>query len=1025
MRKSIAFKTLLRAPVKMLLTFLLIAAASFALFSKIAEFSVTHREAAKAESFYSGVAALDNTVPPVEWEEEIDGVEWHCTQEIESKPWPTDEQIKEFTSLPGVTLADTRYMTAGMIADCKRLKGDLQDLRYFILEGTYDGYKSEQYMEGCADLSFRDVAVLGGDIDINPDFPTVINAVVAEELQDKKNPYSLEFFEKLEKGSRCLVLGAAFGDMLTMNPSLYPGEELLRVVDGQGDGYLETEEFASYKGWIDVIQQTDSVYDIVYTSDMRAIPRFNERKMLISSRRPLTAEDTDSCVVSEDFLKAYGFSIGDKIDMELGDRLVHQSYATGATPMDAEHMSGFAGNAELEIVGAYCFADSDAERLKQTDWSYSASTVFVPASLLPVEVPEDYETAVGEFSVFIENARDIQAFREAAEPLVGEMGVGMRFSDGGWNSMKDNFETGFLASYLTAALYVFGAALALLLAVYLYVGRNKNTYAIMRTLGVPGKKAGSSMTLPLCILSVPAMLCGGLIGFSYASYTAAGTLAGMSDSSAPDGYAYVLDAEVPVGVAILCLCFELLFFFAITQFFLRQMKKTPPLELLQEHPYRSGAGTRVCVTDIAGDAPVPAALDIAGLPLGSPELAASSGKGAAAGKPRKKKYGAFRQVTDYILRHIRRGVGKTAVSLALAVVLSAGIGTFVLARLTYQDAYREMDVQGKAMKFASSSVAKMSKSALVKDLYYYDSFGVRVNGGGFSSPMAITNDFGRYLEEDCKITYVDWMDSSVFEGDEPVCLVGKEIAEAFGIQPGKPISLMSDEFYAFMQDLYEGKDEEKFEKAVLRASKYFTVAGILESKDAEANNSIYTSACEAADELYGQPFPISYCEFILADNTRLAELETLLDWQSKESMEYSPLASFHIDSESFENVKRVRGLLESLFPIAVTAAVLIGLFGPGLVILQSAQEAAFLRFLGVTKKRARCMLVIEQIVLCIAGVALVAAGLALFRPGMFARSTQTLILCWALYFMGCLCGALAAAVQVTRHRILELLQVKE
>ncbi len=329
------------------------------------------------------------------------------------------------------------------------------------------------------------------------------------------------------------------------------------------------------------------------------------------------------------------------------------------------------------------------------------------------------------------------------------------------------------------------------------------------------------------------------------------------------------------------------------------------------------------------------------------------------------------------------------------------------------------------MKFASSSVAKMSKSALVKDLYYYDSFGVRVNGGGFSSPMAITNDFGRYLEEDCKITYVDWMDSSVFEGDEPVCLVGKEIAEAFGIQPGKPISLMSDEFYAFMQDLYEGKDEEKFEKAVLRASKYFTVAGILESKDAEANNSIYTSACEAADELYGQPFPISYCEFILADNTRLAELETLLDWQSKESMEYSPLASFHIDSESFENVKRVRGLLEFLFPIAVTAAVLIGLFGPGLVILQSAQEAAFLRILGVTKKRARCMLVIEQIVLCIAGVALVAAGLALFRPGMFARSTQTLVLCWTLYFLGCLCGALAAAVQVTRHRILELLQVKE
>ncbi len=183
---------------------------------------------------------------------------------------------------------------------------------------------------------------------------------------------------------------------------------------------------------------------------------------------------------------------------------------------------------------------------------------------------------------------------------------------------------------------------------------------------------------------------------------------------------------------------------------------------------------------------------------------------------------------------------------------------------------------------------------------------------------------------------------------------------------------------------------------------------------------------ESLEQIYGNSFPVTYSEFTLSDNDKLVGLNSLLEELKMESQEISaPMASFHIDSESLENIKRVRDLLASLFPIAVAAAVLIGLFGPGLVVMQSAKEAAFLRVIGVTKKRARCMLVLEQILLCAAGLTLVAAGLALSNPGLFARSTQTLATCWMLYFLGCICGASAAAIQVTRHRILELLQVKE
>lgn len=139
MSKSLALKTLLRSPVKTLLTFLLIAAASFALFSRVTDYAVTGRETANAESFYHGVAALDNTVPDmtVDWSE--DGIAYIMAYETENKPWPSKEQLKEFSSLPGVTMADSRYMTAGLVEGCKRVAdesyGDYS-MDYFVLEGN-------------------------------------------------------------------------------------------------------------------------------------------------------------------------------------------------------------------------------------------------------------------------------------------------------------------------------------------------------------------------------------------------------------------------------------------------------------------------------------------------------------------------------------------------------------------------------------------------------------------------------------------------------------------------------------------------------------------------------------------------------------------------------------------------------------------------------------------------------------------------------------------------------------------------
>ncbi len=1026
MRKHMGLKILLRAPLKTLLTFLLITSASFALFFRVTDYAVTTRETAKAESFYNGVAALDNTVPDMlQTDDSVDGLSYGIIHEMEDKAWPEQEKLKEFSSLPGVTLADTRYMTAGRIEDYKRVFDkdySSHEMGSFVLEGIYDGYEEDSAI---IDLIFRDVTVHGGDVEIDSENSVKVSTTATEmgyELGYEQ--YSREFFEKLKKGSRCLVLGnydQTPGHSLELARS--EDEETLCVIDDQPENYLETEKFAFQKGMIEAAKQNDITYDIVYTSDMRAIPCLNERSMVIAEGRPLTAKETNGCVVNEIFLEAYGLSVGDKINIQLGDKLFHQNALGGAKARDAETLSNFVETAELEIIGVSRFIDTADARMKEHKWSYSPSTIFVPSALLPVEVPDDYEASKGEFSVLAADARDIEAFREAVEPMAAEMGLGLRFSDGGWMSIKNSFETGYLTSFLTTLLFAVGVILALLLAVFLYIGHSKQSYAVMRTLGVSDK-------VPFIVLSVLAVPAGGIAGLFYASHTAAKALENMA-TIAPDNYEYVLNADLPLSAVIFCLLFELAFISFSTLCFLWKMKKTPLLELLEDKsgnlPNTLGVEKQAGFSKTALWAMAPAGrgtkafqnkgnLESAPVSFDIQKLTVDY-EMVSHGK-----YSAFRHALAYILRHMKRGMGKTAVSLILSAVLTAAIGMFVLARLTYQDAVREIDVKGKALNFSSSAITELSKSDLIDDFYCYGNFSVHVNNMEFANLMTITNDMERYLEENYSVAYAEGYDISSFEGTGSVCLLGQALAEELDVRPGDKVSLISDSLYSILMD---DEEKENMSDAISQKSKMFVVIGIVQSDAASVSTGIIAGINGGAESVYGQPYPFGYCEFTLVDNEKINTVNNLLEEQQKEGQIYAPMASYYVDSAGFENVKRVRDLLESLFPIAVGAAVFIGLFGPGLVVLQSAREASFLRILGVTKKRARCMLVMEQIFLCTAAIVLVAGGLALFNQGLFIRSIEPLVLCWALYFLGCVCGAAAAAIQVTRHKILALLQVKE
>ncbi len=1016
MRKAIVLKTLVRSPVKSLLTFLLLTAASFALFSRVTDYVVTTRESKNAEGLYHAVASLDNEVPDIYIEtnyvDSPDGTvsaAYGFVYKMEDKPWLTEQQRDEFASLPGVTVADTRYMTAGRVENYNRLVGEGNFGGTVVFEGTYRGYENgKSVLEDHICLKFDDVKVIAcdGGPEIRTSFTT--EDVPLGDMQYAKSPYTRAFYDSLAVGSRCLVVADNTGHQVDGSSGIYfrpqaVGEGALCVINGLPDNYLETKAFARQKGWVDAINHNLTAYDIVYTSDMRAIPKFNEQRQIISKGRFLVAEDTSACVVSEDFLETHRLSIGDSINIQLGNKFCHgNARAEEETEdwyniLDDKKIPEYVDSREFVIVGAYSGGRGDSVYVP------SPNTIYVPSSVLPMKVPKGYEPSSGEFSVFIEDAHHIKAFHEAAEQFAEKVDLTLEYSDRGWLDVKESLEMGALASFLTTILYVAGAALALFFAVYLHIGRNKKSYAIMRMIGVPGRAAGNAVVLPFVTLSVLAVPIGGIVGLYYAQETAEKTLFSMADST-PAGY--VPNAALPLSVVILCLVSELLFITLIAYLFLQKMKKTPPLELLQEG-VKPGRKDEITPNSIGSETvmTVPAKLDMVKI-------------SDAEGWIPKSNYGATRHVAAYVWRNIRRGVGKSAVSLILTVVLAAGVGTFVLARITYQDAFYGLGVKGRASDFLFSSVTELSTSSLIKDFYCYDRFGVRVQGMEMDIPMTITSDLVRSLGDKCTVDYVVGYDSSAFEGTAQVCLIGKDLLEELGISPGDELGILSDSLYAALQQKGE-------EGVSTKGYKAYRVIGVVDSDDAGIRGGIFTGIRSDLQRLFSMDFPVEYSEFTLANNERLDELEIFLKEKMDRSSIYTPSASYHLDSGGLTDIERIRGLLESLFPIAVAAAVLIGLFGPLLVILQSAQEAAFLRILGVTKKRARCMLAIEQIVLCIAGIILVAGGVALYDPGRFARGIETFAGCFGLYLLGCVCGAVAASIQVTRHRLLELLQVKE
>jgi ABC-type antimicrobial peptide transport system permease subunit len=1182
MRPSLSLKTLLRTPLKTIMTFLLIALASFALFSRIADYSVTAREMKKVEDSYHGVIAIDNGVPILDSLKQqfsnlpkstsyIPPARANKTPLVSpvAPPSLTREQIDAFSKLPN-SAAENRFMTGGVIENSERLSPAVSpeyDWGYdygarFIIEGTFSGHSERPFINpGGFVLSFSDINQLAGRrlYQDGETMPLLVGQILADDpdtIDDgnyyypsvvyfgedsmmtllttaspnslflfPSDPYRGDFVKELVFGTRYLFIGryipntfdkAAFetdvkdmvGDSIKSNsisglsdkginelergvftiepieetvaryeenkavleefygknfnlglPELISGNPMMRLGDYETYDYVpsfietsDSENIAKLQDIIDITNQDLHTFDIVYTENMAAIPRFNERSMVITSGRAITSDDIDSCVISEYLANAYNIKLGDKLNIGLGDRLFEQYAQMGAIAYIPERKWEVVRETELEIVGIYKEIDAMESRNADMFMGYSPNTIFVPLSQLPIEIPADHEIKPGEFSIFVQNPADFEKVLAEAEPLAAEMGVKLRASDGGYANIKDSINESAKTSVITMSLYVFAAALALVLSIYLYIGRNTKSYAIMRALGTTIEKSRSSLTLPFGMLCTAGILLGGIVGLMYTQ----NEMKAVLKSFEVLGSSYTADASIPVVTIIFALICEVVFISFFTALFLHRLAITSPLTLLQGDSSKKTKPKKVKKT-ITESAVTSMPFEIRAFVL-SP-------------LPEKRNYSALRQSFGYILRHMARTKWKTVIALILSFALTVALGVITMTKSNYEEMFRQVDVKSSINNFNQTSVLELAGSDLVREIYFFIDRPFVINNINNAVDLRITNDIDRYFNDTYKneppIIYADGYTDDLFnvdilsDSDNVICVVGSKIAEEYNINLGDDINLLDYDIYksctTLLNDInyakivsaaYAGKyetDEElqelvnlDIETAMAGWTYSYKVVGITKSENSDITNTLYMPYGKTTEMLISGNEPdvtlpklsAAFAETVLSDNERVEDINTLLENYAASSMGYwnsdsAGSASYYTDTTELDNIRRVRDLLTALFPIAVAAAVLIGAAVPILIIIQSSKEAAIMRVLGTTKKRTIAILALEQVILCILGIVIATGVLLIYNAELFIQSGSTLAICAGIYLAASIAAALIAAAATTNKKALELLQVKE
>lgn len=1075
MRTILSIKMLIRSPIKTIVTLLLLTAISFMLLSRVYEYAVTAREYKSIENTYQGIGTIEVSPPE---KIGVDGpmflTSFHYNPDSPDGTWEDtryqglpEEAMARIAMLPYVTAVDTRYMTAGISDTYYRLDDRKTYFNYtqtIILEGRLKSWNTmslsdrdestARYFERMTFADFDNIKSLNDVTGIGWKSPNPDDIIQVSFLSNYRGEYPdwldpediKNEQENWDLDGISIAMGNPSRADFISNPaevsndvvdSLTEGGRYVLVVNSQGSGngkvnmsvagdtasywidslvlpipenesdYLNTDAFSDIRHLVEMTNADAHTFDVVYCGDMSAISSFANKYSEITEGRALTFADEGSevCVINSVLAKEYGLSVGDKLPLGLCDRLFEQHAGLGAVNAGVRgRYSVPVRDVTLEIVGIYTDLTSAIYQGNNPHWFYSSNTIFVPTSLLPVSEEEraGHTVKPGEFSFIIRNIRDVKPFlTEFGTMIEKEMGLKLTVSDGGWSVIEKEFTRMEHSSVLSISVLILAMIVAVIFVVYLFIIRQRKEYAIMRATGCTKRRANMAVFLPLLLMDVAAALVGGVGASIYSTYSIMKT----PIMKAAESQAAVFDTSIPTAVTAVSLLGIVAFLCVAEWIGLMIVGRIPPLMLLQ------GSGQRKKRKKLT----IPDSGTVVDLPAFQPDRIIPV--------PTIRNYSGLSHVSAYLFRNIKRLKLKSCLTVIAAAVLIAALGQFIMAWQSTRVLFETFPV--KLTFFDGISVysaSQIKQTGLVKDPYvefvggaaeadHHPALLRQVPGSkGMGIQLAVTNDASRYYGQPVSIEYLPEYGPELWTqggNDTPlICVMFGSEMDKLGVALGDKIEIT------------------RHTPATLTNVFHIVGRASLTNNGKEPNILFLPPGSPHTrmfPNMYKDDFlHYSFVEYSVTDNN---EIDLLL--QKIKSLGITD-KQYLMDTESLDKIKDNLKIFELLFPIVAGVLILIGGLLSGLMVLQSAKEAALLRAIGTTKVRTQIMLAGQQLVLCAAGLIL---GIILisFYNGTERMSAMggLFIGCALLFGLSYMASTAVCSWVVTREEVMALLQTRE
>ena len=380
----------------------------------------------------------------------------------------------------------------------------------------------------------------------------------------------------------------------------------------------------------------------------------------------------------------------------------------------------------------------------------------------------------------------------------------------------------------------------------------------------------------------------------------------------------------------------------------------------------------------------------------------------------------------YLRRVLGRNLGRSLLSLLLAALLAFAFGVLTVLRGIYGKLYQNVDVKAVFSGISYTRAQKIADSGYVRDPYFeYAAQGVIVE---MDDTRTNTVYFVNRLDELVKdpITWAEgWDEESFAETQKGVCVMNAVYAEELGMVLGDKLRINERNWLANIS-----RDGSPFQKGETllelrdRRRPFGTIVGLVQSE--REDYLIYVPAGTGSFScLYTEKTSylcLDIARYTLKDYHQAAEFT---DYVKGELDKEKTAVRFNMDTSYADRIYRMHRLLETLYPLTIAAALLLGGVLPGLTVLHASREISVLRALGAKIGKCVSIYTLAQVLCALVGLVLGFLLVGLIRKPELAAVGKPFGLYLAAHLAACALGSGVFAWLCARKHVLAQLQGKE